>query len=163
MISSTLVFLRMVFFALALVCVGESYGDDAVNELAPMIEALRNARHANERVSALEALRVAITVESVEARVNECDIMTIAAHLSDEDKEVVQMAAIVLGEIGPQAKLALPALEASMARLESEESERILKPSQPYATEIYVALNKIDGRPMPMLRSNQGSEHGRDE
>lgn len=54
-----------------------------------------------------------------------------------------------LGNLGERAKAAIPDLERAMARLDSEEDQLLIKPAQPFATEIYVALTKIDGRPLP--------------
>jgi hypothetical protein len=122
---------------------------ETVQRVSERIQWLGEASAVEERVHWLAQIEEMTREMDRQVLLDEKDVLTIASYLDDDSREVVHFSAVILGNIGSAAAAAVPALERSMARLEAEEDRMLLKPAQPFATEMYVALRKIDGRPIP--------------
>ena len=101
-----------------------------------------------KRASDLAAYIAALSRDQVKS-IDSTAVGEVASLLEDNYNGVKHFAAIALGGIGPGAVSAIPALEKGIADLEREEDAAIVKPSMPAAIELYIALHKIDGRPLP--------------
>jgi len=77
------------------------------------------------------------------------DIDDLANLLTDKSPTVQYFAADTLGELGPFAKAAVPAIRAAILRIEAEERAALLKPSLTGAAPLYEAIHKITGEPVP--------------
>jgi hypothetical protein len=117
----------------------------------------------SERIQRLEELERVTRDVNLNVEIDDSDMLVVASFLNDENLESVHFSAMVLGNLGKRAIVAIPLLERNMVRLDAEEDQLLIRPAQPFATQIYVALSKIDGRPIPRgmglpFREGDGSE-----
>jgi hypothetical protein len=76
-------------------------------------------------------------------------VLALAQLLESDDLYTVHLTAIALGHLGARAVAAVPSLERAAAKMDESDANNIAGATQPSATELYVALNRIDGRPIP--------------
>lgn len=121
-------------------------------DISSMVHELRKVSTQKQRVEILERFEATTREMSPEVKVCPRDVIYISMFLDDGNRQVVHFAAMILGNFGREARIAVPALEAAAKRLDAEEDEMIIKPTQPLATEVHLALMKIDGRALPEFR-----------
>jgi len=124
-------------------------GAQPMENVSDLVKALGHALMVKERVRQLEEIEKITRNLDPSIKLDECDVLAVAVFLDTENRETVHFAAMILGNFGKRATVAIPYLERSMERLDAEEDQLLIKPAQPFATQIYVALSKIDGRPIP--------------
>jgi hypothetical protein len=87
------------------------------NDIAPMNvgEAIAQVRSISDGEMRREALeRITFVLRRDSSHIVERDVMALAAFMSDPDDRVRQWAALALGQIGPRASAAVPALQAAI-------------------------------------------------
>jgi len=104
---------------------------------------------ARSQIAAAMAKYVSAMNADARQTIRASDIDDLANLLTDKSPTVQYFAADTLGELGPFAKAAVPAIRAAILRIEAEERAALLKPSLTGAAPLYEAIHKITGEPVP--------------
>lgn len=125
-------------------------GEPAMSVVRSLVSQLR-AAEGPARADMASELAVYTTTLTAEQRrqVSKEDVDEIAALLTDVSKTVRYFAATSLGNLGPEARRAIPALRAAIESVRAEERTAFIKPAISGAYPFYVAIHKIIGEPVP--------------
>lgn len=119
----------------------------ATNELARAVDVITTETSPRARYDAAQALAIRVRQMAEAGELERVDLATIdkiASLLSDSEDSVREWAALALGQFGPRAERAVPALELALARAEKIErqSSRIVLP-RTSAASIRAAIGRI--------------------
>lgn len=114
-----------------------------VRDIVPLIEKIEHETDSNTRTDLASELAKLVSQVRTSDQIDDKVIDDIATLLSDRDDSVRLWVALALGQLGPRANRAVPALERALQEAEAEDQANIKGPSLSSADGIRAALEKI--------------------
>lgn len=121
---------------------------ESINQTIAQLHASDDVAERVTKAEDLANLTASLCPDDIESLPDEI-IDSLASLVEDPSAGVMHFAAMALGNLGPRAAPAVPVLEKVVAQIEEKERDAVIAPSMTAALELYVALNKITGRPLP--------------